>query len=333
MVRPRNGKWVADVKVGSLPRVRKSFVGKREAERFEAVTRAELQLEAMVIKGSSLSPTRSGDTVGKWIPIIARDIWGDNVNEVNMKNIIRTWIRFLGPDMLMQDIRTSHCERFVMERRAAGKANSTINQFTTRLNKMLKKAKRLDLIHTLPEIVSAGKVGHRQRYLTTDEADRLMDCFPPYYQCFVIFLLYTGARLSEAEGLRWRDVTEDTITFEETKNGKDRMIPLPRQVKQVLRTMRDGKSVSPSQLVFSCYNRSTFRRRWKAAKYEAGLSGDKEVVPHILRHTCASRLVRAGVNLATVQKYLGHSDVQTTMRYVHLDMSTLISAADALSGL
>lgn len=152
MARPRNGKWVADIKAGHLRPIRKTFDCKIEAERFEAITREKMRQEAM----AGPVPTPQGATVGRWLPLIAKDLWGDHVDEVNMRNIIRTWIEYLGPDKMMADIRTADVERFIIDRRLQGRSNSTINQYTTRLNKMLKKAKRLDLVHVLPEIVSAG---------------------------------------------------------------------------------------------------------------------------------------------------------------------------------
>jgi hypothetical protein len=145
--------------------------------------RARLKREVLLNPDAALAPSVKGETVGKWFPIIAKDLWGGKASEdPNLRNIVRTWIAYLGPNMPLKDIRTSHVERYVMVKRSEGKANSTINQFTTRLNKMLKKARRLDLIHMLPEIVSAGRGGKRQRWFTDAEIERLTSAFPPYYQ-------------------------------------------------------------------------------------------------------------------------------------------------------
>ncbi len=61
-----------------------------------------------------------------------------------------------------------------------------------------------------------------------------------------------------------------------------------------------------------------FRAVWHKAKAEIGLGGDEELVPHTLRHTCASRLVRGGIDIRRVQMWLGHQTLQMTMRYSHL---------------
>jgi site-specific recombinase XerD len=70
---------------------------------------------------------------------------------------------------------------------------------------------------------------------------------------------------------------------------------------------------------------ATLNYHFNRAKALSGLT-DKDLVVHSLRHTFASRLVKAGVNLAVVQKLLGHSSIVVTMRYSHLDMVDLQSA-------
>ena len=61
-----------------------------------------------------------------------------------------------------------------------------------------------------------------------------------------------------------------------------------------------------------------------------GLARDPFFVIHSLRHTCASRLARAGVPIVVVKEWLGHKDIQTTLRYVHMDTSALMVGVAAL---
>ena len=69
---------------------------------------------------------------------------------------------------------------------------------------------------------------------------------------------------------------------------------------------------------FGTIKQYQFRAVWHDAKSEMGLGTDQELVPHSLRHTCASRLVRGGVDIRRVQMWLGHQTLQMTMRYAHL---------------
>jgi site-specific recombinase XerD len=68
-------------------------------------------------------------------------------------------------------------------------------------------------------------------------------------------------------------------------------------------------------------------RRFQTLVDRAGIAG---VTLHTLRHTCASRLVQAGVDLYVVQKWLGHSTIVTTERYAHLSVENLEGAVSAL---
>jgi integrase len=73
-----------------------------------------------------------------------------------------------------------------------------------------------------------------------------------------------------------------------------------------------------------------FRAVWNSAKDEVGLGSDPQVVPHILRHTCASRLVQGGIDMRRIQMWLGHQTLQMTMRYAHLATNDLDSCVVVL---
>jgi integrase len=90
-------------------------------------------------------------------------------------------------------------------------------------------------------------------------------------------------------------------------------VPLTHRVREILGSMERTK-FGP----FGKIKQYQFRAVWHEAKAAIGLSTDSELVPHCLRHTCASRLVRGGVDIRRVQMWLGHQTLQMTMRYSHL---------------
>jgi integrase len=90
-------------------------------------------------------------------------------------------------------------------------------------------------------------------------------------------------------------------------------VPLTRRVREILSPMARTRS-GP----FAGIKQYQLRQVWHEAKSDVGLGGDVELVPHSLRHTCASRLVRGGVDIRRVQMWLGHQTLQMTMRYSHL---------------
>jgi integrase len=101
--------------------------------------------------------------------------------------------------------------------------------------------------------------------------------------------------------------------------------PMTRRVREIMENPckdRIGRMFPVKQDLLS--------RAWDSARETMGLLDDPEFVPHACRHTCASRLVQAGVDLYTVKEILGHSTIKVTERYAHLSPTMLQTAAQAL---
>lgn len=143
------------------------------------------------------------------------------------------------------------------------------------------------------------------------------------------FLIDSGARVGEALSIKWQDLNSNSVTFWITKSGKSRTVPLTQRAKDALLSGRERARTRPSSMID--YQR--FLYDWRAARKAVGLGGDQQVVSHILRHTCASRLVQAGIDLRRVQTFLGHQTIQMTLRYAHLATADLDQCALALERL
>jgi integrase len=138
----------------------------------------------------------------------------------------------------------------------------------------------------------------------------------------VAFAIETGLRQGEQFGLRWEwvDLENGVLTVPMLKGGKTRHVPLSVGAQQILRSL---DSFLSSPFVFSGLRgtdrpldaRAFERRAYEPALRRAGITG---ACWHTLRHTAASRRIMAGVDLVTVQKILGHKDIETTLRYAHL---------------
>jgi hypothetical protein len=118
---------------------------------------------------------------------------------------------------------------------------------------------------------------------------------------------------------------------DDTLNGDGYMpdfvgtVPLTLRAQAAVNVPRNGLK-GP----FSMLTQVQFRAIWNDAKATVGLGADKEVVPHILRHTCASRLVRGGIDIRRVQMWLGHQTLTMTMRYAHLATNDLDTCVKVL---
>jgi integrase len=142
--------------------------------------------------------------------------------------------------------------------------------------------------------------------------------------------LHTGMRPSEQYGLTWSrvDLTRKLITIPKSKNGKTRHIPLNSTAlaafKDLARRSLDG---GPVFVNMQGEQLQGYKHWFDDAVAEAGV---QDFTWYCLRHTFASRLVMAGVNLRTVPDLMGHKTIQMTMRYSHLAPAHQLSAVERL---
>lgn len=169
--------------------------------------------------------------------------------------------------------------------------------------------------------VSKEKVNNQvERWLTHEEEHRILALSPVWLREIVIFAINTGLRQDELIRLSWDrvDLFRKTLTILEQKNkGKD-TLPVNGLALEVLKARYKLRSIK-SNLVF--FNResephdaSNLRRSFYLYVEKAGVSKCRF---HDLRHTFATRLIQAGVDLYKVQKLMRHKSPIMTQRYAH----------------
>ena len=173
----------------------------------------------------------------------------------------------------------------------------------------------------------------RTRYLLPNEAERLIAAAAPHIRPLLLFLLGTGARMSEAIELEWYDVDlrGPRAIFWRTKTGKRRVATLPPRVVAALAALpnRDGPVFRwettptpkrPSQFhTYADRGREEgghIKRAWRGAIRRAGL--DHKLTPHDLRHTWASWRYALERDLLSLKLEGGWSSVTLVERYAHL---------------
>jgi len=171
----------------------------------------------------------------------------------------------------------------------------------------------------------------RTRCLTDEEEARLYEALPDYLKPFLTVALNTGMRWGELASLRWEDVDfyTGTLRIRESKSGEGRRVPMNSVVREALQEVRraqiqkareqaEGEREILSEYVFCAPQGGflhNFKRDWHPTLLRAGIV---EFRWHDTRHTAASRLVMAGVDLYTVKEILGHKTIIMTQRYSHL---------------
>jgi site-specific recombinase XerD len=172
----------------------------------------------------------------------------------------------------------------------------------------------------------------RVRFLTAKEEKELKGAITDPHQLAALDIsLHTGMRQSEQLGLKWSqvDLERRQLTLTRTKNGRTRHIPLNAVAVGAFESLRP-KGQSKGSPVFPNASGEAVQstRGWFEDAVKRAKLTDYQW--HCNRHTFASRLVMAGVDLRTVGELMGHQTFQMTMRYAHLAPEHKVSAVDKL---
>ena len=223
--------------------------------------------------------------------------------------------------------------RLAVKRGTGHLSAAAVNRPLGLLRSLLRQAKKWKLLDEVPEIEFEDEPTGVIRFLTPDEATRLLAACRKSRNAaladLVEFAMFTGVRRGEALGLEWENVdrARGVVVLVKTKNGKPRDVQLSRNADAVLaRRWAQGAT----GLVFGSRNWNSFRQAWVGALKAAGI---RRFRFHDLRHTNASWLVQQGRSLKEVKELLGHSDIAITLRYAHLAPDHLRAAVASLDGI
>lgn len=182
-------------------------------------------------------------------------------------------------------------------------------------------------------------------FLSRNEVDAMLTAFrgrdilTRRNQAIIELLYATGMRAGEVADLRVDDLRFDEEIIKITgKGNKQRIVPVGRPARKIihaylgevrpeLENSRNGGQRATA-LFLSRTGRSLTRARlWQIVKLAARLGKiDKNVYPHMLRHSFASHLLAGGADLRVIQEMLGHADISTTQVYTHVEREGLVGA-------
>lgn len=256
------------------------------------------------------------------------DTKAERTSTLNAYNIMR----FFGPHVKLTSLTTQEIERFITNQKQQGLSNATINRKLACLSVILKTSEDNGYTTGNPKLIRRKEYKGRDRYLTSAEEETIIKLFTQFNQNenldIFLCLLDTGMRISELLNLQYRDIAftqgkHGVINVYKTKNNRPRGIPMTERVNAILKKRLSNTDSNTGQRIFPNSTQSSFRVAWDRIRVLMNLDNDPQFVPHILRHTCASRLVSKGVPLAVIQQWLGHLSIQSTMRYSHLAPTAL----------
>lgn len=227
------------------------------------------------------------------------------------------------PDRLSLEQIRGWMHHLIIERRLADNSVNVKIQAVRAFFKLVLKRDDFDLkvptrrTRKLPEVLSRSEV---QRIL---QAPRLLR-----HRVMLMTVYAAGLRVSELVNLKTSDLhaKRHIISVRHGKGGKDRYTLLSESLLEHLRDywcaerpVGDWLFPGPSGELPLCT--TTVQKAWMSAKARAGVQRGAGI--HTLRHSFATHLLEAGIDLVTIQRLLGHSRLSTTARYLHLMESRL----------
>ena len=304
-------------------RVRKTFNTEAEASAWEQ----EEEARRGAVKASEVAQANTPAAAPCWTLQEAFDqtykhIWKGTPGERKVLVNARQLLAFFGPDTPTSAITANRIVEWMEELQDEHEnSGSTCNKKLSALNVILKRAHEFGGLEHLPRTKRYKESQHRIRWYSDAEETQMlkMTAHMGLHELhdFIIVGIDTGFRRTELLRLDpFRDYMKGHVMAHagETKNGDARSVPATERVKAIFEKRRKDGSAK----VFPTLTNSTLRKQWDDLRAILKKEDDPGFIVHVLRHTCATRLVAAGVPLPVVQAWMGHKVIQTTMRYAHL---------------
>jgi integrase/recombinase XerD len=240
------------------------------------------------------------------------------------------------PDKLGPDELRSYQAYLLTERKLA--VGSVVARVAALRFFFVRTLKRREFWEELPYPKDSKDRRRLPTVLSLDEVARLIDAAGNLMQRALLMTLYgTGMRRAEVSLLKVSDIDSRRmmIRVERGKGGAGRDLPLSPALLETLREYWRWKKprtyLFPSGTHKRCLERPISDKTvWYACKEAARYARiKKHVTPHTLRHSWATHLLEAGTDLRTIQVLLGHVDLETTARYLHLSQRHLQTVPNA----
>lgn len=320
--------WVSLVCPRTKQRIRCSsrLTDKAKAKLFEEDLRASLVL------GENHYALQKAENGRTWKLAAQRWLKETQSSKSHEQNIARVeWLNTYLGDKALKDIDAVLIHR-VTEILLSNLAPATTNRYLVVISSILHKAyKQWGWLDKIPHIHFKKEPSRRIRYLTLEEAKRLLGELPKHLQSMALFSLNTGLRASNVTGLTWNQVdlkrAHILIYADQAKAGKALAVPINTAALHILM----GLVGVNDTYVFTFKGQPVTRpnnHAWRKALTRAGI-GDFRW--HDLRHTWATWHIQAGTPLHVLQELGGWSSYEMVRRYAHLTSDHLKSYSQLVS--
>ncbi len=355
-IRKRGNGWQIDYFDPTGKRVRKSFAKKKDAEA-ELAKRVSLIAEKRYLDVKKDYTTTLDEILKKY-----EENFNDQPSFDNWKKYcIERFQGFFGKDTRLENIRYVDVETYqkhlkrLPTNKGTIRTDAAVNREMSCLHHVFSKAVEWEMIENTPfnrgKPLTLKENNKRFRFLTDEEAGRLIAECPGHLRRIVTCAINTGMRKQEILTLTWPQVRNGFIYLQKTKTNEPREIPINDELDRMFQQIRREQNPG-TRMVFTfakgedklkgkepIHKRqglepvpeaiTDIKNAFSAAVMRAGIRDFKF---HDLRHTFASQLVMRGASLKEVQELLGHKNITMTMRYAHLSQESKKKAVNLLNG-
>lgn len=328
----RGSAWLVSVGSGDN-RLRQSYKTKTEAEiaELEALARIKATGSPLEASGRPAKQAAGTNTLKDAHDLTWRLRWSQDkpAGQKTHQVFCRAIFREFPADTPLSEITFDSVLEAVEAWEDEGNGGQTVNHKVGHLSVMLTTAMEKGWINAMPRLPRRKPGKHRIRWMDGAEESKVLSMcrqlgLHDLYDLIVVGV-DTGFRRGELLGLRRNDYVNGMLHLHEgeTKTDKARAVPVTNRVAEILNRRSN-------QFKFFDLTIHQLRKQWWDMKSALGMDDDTQFCVHMLRHTCASRMVQNGAPLAVVQAWMGHSSITTTMRYAHLAPGSLQAGREAL---
>lgn len=249
------------------------------------------------------------------------------------KSRVKLIKEYFGETTLIKDIKPEKVEKFKDFLINKGRSKATVNRYLETVFTAFKMA--LDneylIVNPCKSIKKFPLKNYSIRYLKEDEEQRLFEILPKYLKGIVLVALNTGLRKGNILELKWEQINFDFKFIEvlENKGNKHIMLPLNETLYSFFQQTPESDRIG--YVFINPETREPYvdiKKAWKTALEAAKIEKFRF---HDLRHTVGTRLAKENVPVNVIKEILAHSDIKTTMRYVHCTQGAKLEALSKLN--
>lgn len=319
------------------------FHGSCGTEDFEEAKAVEAEER---VKAKTSPQTQGKFTLSEALGTYWTDVCSDQPSSKTAASQAKKILEVIPPKTRIETLKNKDIMRFVRVRRAKV-SNSTVNrhlQFLARALRHMEKFYDANVPRLEFKAAETKEPKERIRELSYEEQARLFKHLRVDLHPLVKFALMTGARQGTILGLRWSDLKfeKNRIDFS-LKGGGELKFPMNAEIRALLSALPKSHILEHRKFVFTYLTEEDDeeKRERRRIPQNSHLFDDfREALRlaeiedfrfHDLRHTFATRMLRATGNLKLVSRLLGHTSIETTMRYAHVLDDDLAQAMDVFS--